>query len=233
MVIRRTAFHQLVDATFYILGPSSLHKLLKWYKVLSAHQTSNQTQYRSSGIRYNMYEIDSIPHKDCELSHGPGDRSTNCAICMEFKEADEPSVVHSNGVCLQSFWQQCFDERSNSYRSQGLNVTCPSCRAELVQVEQSEDGLVDTGWQVDDENLTISFDLGSFNPEGTEAILIIIETLVDRSQRTFQRFANHKNAGPSQENHDIPSRLAEAAMNRAHLEKISADVIQTLDIDDR
>ncbi len=135
-----------------------------------------------------MYELDSIPHKDCEASYGPGGRSTNCAICMEVKNADESTVVHSNGVCLQSFGKPCFDDWSNSCRSQGLNVTCPNCRAVLVQVEQPEEDPLE-GWEIDEGNLTFDFDFSDLDAEHAETMLIIIENLATRPPRTFQRAA--------------------------------------------
>ena len=92
----------------------------------SDHSTSHDT----------MSRIGLFTHVNCSLSRGPGERDNLCGICLEPKTVDDETVTHE---CKNSFHASCFEQWSSSCRTESLNVTCPSCRAILVDVNGPEE----------------------------------------------------------------------------------------------
>ena len=84
-----------------------------------------------------MYALDSFAHIDCSPAHGPGERDIDCGICLEAKGTYASTIVHT--VCLNSFHRSCFEEWSKSCRNQNLDVSCPSCRAVLVNTRDADE----------------------------------------------------------------------------------------------
>jgi hypothetical protein len=98
----------------------------------SFQQPQNKNQKTRTTQQLKMLNIESIPHTDCSVQHGPGQRSRECGICKEEKETDQKTICHT--VCLNSFHEECFVDWSKACSNRQSTVTCPVCRAVLAPV---------------------------------------------------------------------------------------------------
>jgi Ring finger domain len=85
-----------------------------------------------------LAESDYDEHADCVLGRGPGVRNSDCQVCILDFEADDETVTHN--TCQNTFHKECFDRWSRTKKEDGDPVTCPKCRAELVEGDEVEEG---------------------------------------------------------------------------------------------